>query len=188
MRGIGILALAAAAVFGLACGAAVAAGPPSGWSWLLGDVGSASIGQLVGGDDVFVGAYYGGQVPVDLSGRTVTDTDVHDGYYEFEHSAASGNTVFLGRAQAGGATSMTFGRDDGQDLTPLMVSGQAGMTDDLQTWQLGSAMPSAIDSQGRLRLNGMVLEPTVNHGKVELQAVLPDGSVQLLVPAGAGSS
>ncbi len=183
MRRIGILALAAAATFVLACGTALAAGAPSGWSWLVGDLGSASIGQLTGGNDVYVGAYYGGPVPADLTGKTVADIDIHDGYYEFEHSAASANTVFLARTQATGPTSMTFGRNDGQDLTPLIVSGQTGMTDDLQTWQLGGTGIAAIDSQGRLRSNGIVLEPTVKNGKVELEAILPDGSMQLLVPA-----
>ena len=179
-----LVGLATAAVgFGLACGVAVAAGPPPGWSWILGDLGAASIGQPNGDDDVFAGAYFGGPVPVDLSGTTILDTDVRDGYYEFEHSAASPNTVFLPGTQTGSPTSMTVGKDDGQDLTPLIVSGQAGMTDDLQTWQLGDSELSGIDSQGRLRIDGIVLRPALVNGKIELDAILPDGSTQLLVTA-----
>ena len=183
MRRVVIALATAALAIGLACGVALAAGAPSGWSWLVGDLGTASIGQLNGGDDEFVGAYYGGPISAELSGKTILDTDVRDGYYEFEHSAASPNTVFLPETETGTSAPMTAGRDDGQDVTPLIVSGQSGMTDDLQTWQLGTTQLSGIDSQGRLRINGIVLQPISRNGKIELEAVLPDGSTQLLVPA-----
>lgn len=182
MKRVAIGIAAAAAAFGLACGVALAAGPPPGWAWLLGDLGTASIGQLNGDVALYAGAYWGGAVPAELSGNEVVETDVHDGYYEFEHSAASPDTVFLPETQAGGPSTMTFGEDDGQDVTPLVVSGQAGMADDLQTWQLGDSVPAAIDSEGRLRINGVVLQPTISRGRVELEAILPDGSSQLLVP------
>lgn len=189
MRRVAIGIVAAAAAFGVACGVALAVGPPSGWGWLLGDLNTASIGQLSGDVAVYAGAYWGGSVPISLSGKgEILETDVHDGYYEFEHSDASPNTVFLAKTQAGAPTSMTIGTDDGQDVTPLVVSGQAGMPNDLQTWQLGSDGVSAIDSEGRLRINGITLAPTINNGKVGLDAILPDGSTQLLVPARRASS
>jgi len=181
MRRLTVVLAAAVVVFGLACGAALAAGPQAGWSWLLGDLTAASIGQLTGGSDLFVGAYYGGSVPVEISGEQIEDSDA-GGYFELEHSWSSPDSVLLAQTQAGNPTPMTVGKADGQDLTPLIVSGEAGMTDDLQSWQLGGGTPAAIDAKGRLRVNGIVLEPRTTKGGIELDAVLPDGSTQLLVP------
>jgi hypothetical protein len=77
---------------------------------------------------------------------------------------------------------MTIGKADGQDVTPFIVAGSTPITGDLQSWQLGAASSSGIDANGRMRLNGIVLQPTLSHGRVELEAVLPDGSTQILVP------
>jgi hypothetical protein len=187
MRRAAIVIAAAVLAFGLACGVALAAGPPPGWAWLVGDINTGSFGELSGSPDLYGGAYYGGSVPAYFSGMKVLDTDVHDGYYEFEHSAASPNTVFLSETPNGRPTPLTIGKTDGQDVTPLVVSGQTGMTDDLQAWQIGGNSLSAIDSQGRLRINGIVLVPTLSNGKVELEAILPDGSTQMLVPVRHGS-
>jgi hypothetical protein len=183
VKRLALMLATAAAGLGLGCGVALAAGPPSGWSWLLGtNTSSATIGQLTDSPDVYAGAYYGGAIPAQLSGGEFSSSDQY-GYYEFEHGAAAPNTVFMARAQNGSPTPMTIGKVDGQDVTPLIVAGVAGgMSSDLQSWQAGSTSPSGIDNQGRLRLNGIVLVPTVSNGKVRLEAVLPDGSTQLLVP------
>jgi hypothetical protein len=175
------LALAVAtAALGFYCGAAFADGAT--WAWLLGsDLNSGTIGQPAGATDVYVGNYYGGTSSTLFAGKRFVRTAT-DSFFEFEHSASLHNSLLLPRTPDGAPTSMTIGKSDGQDVTPLIVSGTPGITGALQSWQLGTAAHSGIDAQGRLRLNGIVLQTAVSGGKVTFQAFLPDGSTQELVP------
>jgi hypothetical protein len=181
MRRLTFAFAATVVALGFGCGAALADGTPV-WSWLLGpDLNSGTIGQLSGATDVYVGNYYGGSSTTDFSGtrfvRSATDS-----FFEFEHSAAVQNSMLLPEASDGTPTPMTIGMADGQDVTPLIVSGASAITGDLQSWQLGATSGSGIDAHGALRLNGIVLKPKVNNGGIELEAVLPDGSAQVLMP------
>jgi hypothetical protein len=180
-RRLTLLLAAATAALGFACGAAFAEGAPD-WAWLLGsDLNAGTIGQLAGANNVYVGNYYGGPSASNFSGARVVRTAT-DSFFEFEHSAAATNSMLLPETSDGRPTSMTIGKADGQNVTPLIVSGTPGITGDLQSWQFGAVSRSAIDAQGRLRIEGIVLETVLNHGKVALEAVLPDGSTQVLVP------
>lgn len=177
------LVLVAAAAFAFSSGNAFAGGPPV-WSWLLGsDLNAGTIGQLAGSTDVYVGNYYGGSSALDFEGARFV-RQATDSFFEFEHSGAVANSMLLPETSAGTPTSMTIGKADRQNVTPLVVSGTTGITGDLQSWQLGTRSPSGIDAQGRFRVNGIVLQTVVVQGRVQLQAVLPDGSTQILVPAG----
>lgn len=176
------LLLAVTAALGFWSGDAFADGTPV-WAWLLGsDLNSGTIGQLVGATDVYVGNYYGGSSATTFAGarfvRTATDS-----FFEFEHGGAEHNTMLLPKSADGTPTSMTIGKADGQNVTPLIVNGTPGITGNLQAWQLGTASHSGVDAQGRLRLNGIVLQTVVSHGKVELEAILRDGSTQVLAPS-----
>jgi hypothetical protein len=176
-----LMLAAAAAAVGFWSGATLADGTAA-WAWLLGpDLNSGTIGQLAGANDVYVGNYYGGSSALDFSGahfvRTATDS-----FFEFEHSAAAASSMLLPETADGTPTSMTIGKADGQDVTALVVSGTSGITGSLQSWQLGAAARSGLDAKGRLRLNGVILQPTLSKGRIELVAVLPDGSQQVLAP------
>ncbi len=144
MRRLTLVVAATAAALGFGCGAALADGTPV-WSWLLSpDRNSGTIGQLAGATDVYVGNYYGGSTAADFSGarfvRSATDS-----FFEFEHSGAVANSELLPEASDGTPTPMTIGTADGQDLTPLIVSGASTITGDLHSWQLGAASPSGVD-------------------------------------------
>lgn len=177
------LGVAAATVaLGFACGAALADATPA-FTWLLGaDLNSGTIGQVSGATDVYVGNFYGGTAALDLSGATFV-RQATDSFFEFEHSADEQNSMLLPETTDGAPTPMTIGKADGQDVTSFIVAGSNAITGDLQSWQLGASTPSGIDANGRMRLNGIVLQPTLRNGRIELEAILPDGSTQILVPA-----
>jgi len=175
------LAVAAAAV-GFSCGTAYADGTV--WWWLLGsDLNSGTIGQVAGATNVYVGNYYGGSSSTDFEGASFV-REATDSYFEFEHGGGESSSMLLPETSEGAPTPMTIGKADGQNVTPLIVSGTPGITGDLQSWQLGAASQTGIDAQGLFRVNGIVLKPTMNHGEMTLQALLPDGSEQRLVPVG----
>ena len=109
-----------------------------------------------------------------------------DGNFEFEHGADVPTTTLDARTAAGAPTSLRIGSSDGQNVTALTVPAPSGMTDDIQSWQVGTKAPTAIDRLGRLRLNGIVIVTTTRNGRTILAAVLPDGSVQVLVPVAEG--
>ncbi len=178
-----MLGIAAAAVcLGFGCGAALGDTTPV-WTWLLGpDLSSGTIGQLSGATDVYVGNYYGGSTALDFSGASFVRSAT-DSFFEFEHSAAVTNSELLPETTDGTPTPMSIGKADGQDVTPFIVAGSSAITGYLQSWQLGTASRTGIDANGRMRLNGIVLQPTLTGGRIKLEAVLPDGSTQLLVPA-----
>jgi hypothetical protein len=182
MRRLTLAVAVSAVALGFGCGAALADGTPV-WSWLLGpDLNSGTIGQLSTATDVYVGNYYGGSSSTDFSGNRFVRSAT-DSFFEFEHSAAEKNSMLLPEASDGTPTPMTIGMADGQDVTPFIVSGASAITADLQSWQLGATSPSGIDAQGALRLNGIVLKTKVSNGRIVLEAVLPDGSAQVLSPA-----
>ncbi len=173
--------VAAVVAVGFGCGAALGDTTPV-WSWLLGtDTSAGTIGQLSGATDIYIGNYYGGTDSLEFSGASFV-REATDSFFEFEHSADEQNSMLLPETIDGAPTPMTIGKADGQDVTPFIVAGSTPITGDLQTWQLGNASPSGIDASGRTRLNGIVLEPTLTKGRVELEAILPDGSTQMLVP------
>ncbi len=62
----------------------------------------------------------------------------------------------------------------------LLVQGQAGQKNDLQDWESGAAVTTAIDGNGDLRINNVVLQIKIVNGRVQLLAQLPDGSTQVL--------
>ena len=183
-----LIAAAATAGFAVAAGATFASAPPTGWSWLLGRLGDASIGRMSALPALLVGAYYGGQYPIDLSGQKVVIAS-RAGNFEFEHSLGLPDSTLVAADTSGRPTPIQIGVADGQNITPLIVSGGNGMTPYLQSWQLGGHQLSGIGPTGHLRLNGIALKPVIGQdGSIELQAVLPDGSTQLLVLARSSSS
>jgi hypothetical protein len=105
----------------------------------------------------------------------------NDGNYEFEHGAGTPvthlNSYFIGTPTR---TPIQIGGNDGQDVLSLLVQGKLGQTHDLQDWEAGTTVQTAIDGNGNLRLGDVVLKAMIVNGHVELIAVLPDGSTQLL--------
>jgi hypothetical protein len=121
----------------------------------------------------------------ELGGASVVERGA-DGNAEFEHGPATTASIFDSRAPDGSATPLQIGLADGQDLTALLVSAPAGQTHDVQSWLLGRQAPTGIGPLGRLRLNGVILLALQRRRGIVLAAILPDGSVQTLAPAGSG--
>jgi hypothetical protein len=106
-----------------------------------------------------------------------------DGNVEVEHDGTTPNTVLDARNRGGHhTTTLRVGAADGQDVTTLVVPKASGGTHPVQVWRAGGRTVAAIDSHGRLSLNGVTLVPVVDAtGETRLEAVLPDGSTQILV-------
>jgi hypothetical protein len=104
-----------------------------------------------------------------------------DGNYEFEHSSQSQftrlNSYFIGTPKR---TPIVVGGNDGQDVLSLLVQGKSGQRNDLQQWESGSSVKTAINGNGDLRLGNVVLLTKIVKGHVELIAQLRDGSTQVL--------
>ncbi|HET8892531.1 MAG TPA: hypothetical protein VFM96_00335 [Gaiellaceae bacterium] len=123
----------------------------------------------------------GGLTDVEMSGATVQLAG-SDGNFEFEHSPASESTQLAAQMPDGSPTPLVIGTADGQDVTPLIVRGDQAMSSDIQAWQAGDRTVAAIGPQGQLSLDGIVVEAVVRGTTIVLEAVLPNGTTQLLVP------
>lgn len=180
------VAVAAVAAFAAGYGAVKVRGgvhrranvPVPGAVWSIGYRDGSNFNRPVGTDKLS-----GTGTIATFHGKRYLETG-QDGNFEFEHAYGNPNTTFDARTSDGAPTPIEIGRADGQNVTPLVVPVSPNMKNDAQSWQLGDATPSAIDGHGRLRLDGIVLYPLVRNGHVTLYAVLPDGTVQRLVPVG----
>ena len=173
-----VIAVFAAVLVGGAATAAFGAGAvPGQWKWLSGNentyVGSPKFGYPANSMLMQVGG--------DLNVVAGHVRFVSDGNYEFEHGSGT-NVTRLTSYYSGTPTrtSIAVGGDDGQDVLALSVQGEVGQTHDLQQWQTGTKVTTAIDGDGNLRLGKVVLVARIVDGAVELVAVLPDGTTQVL--------
>lgn len=178
------LAVAAATAFAVGLGATAVLG-----SVRQRHVGTAGIAWSVGNDaaNFFHQAgdttLNGNAVTATFQGTRITESG-NDGNFEFEHPFSSLQTTFDAVTASGQPTPMEIGRAGGQNVTAGVVPGGNEQTVDNQSWQVGTALPTAINLYGRLRPNGIVLLPLVRGRKVRLYAILPNGTVPRLQPVG----
>ncbi len=167
------------AVAGVSGAAGALAAGHSGWVWFEGD-SVASVGHPSGTEDLVLSA----QGAVNFRAGHIRLMS-NSGRFVFEHGSSSQNATllayFLGTPHR---TPIQIGWSDGQDVTPLVVAGTKGQKRDLQEWTVSGLPVAAIDGQGRLRLGGITIYPVLRGGRVVLVARLPDGSTQILAPAG----
>jgi hypothetical protein len=149
----------------------------SGWVWFEGDA-VTSVGQPAGTQDLVLNAagainFRAGHI------RLMSNS----GSYVFEHGVSNATLLayFLGTPKR---TPIQIGTSDGQGVTPLVVAGTSGQSSDLQQWMVSGTTVAAIDGQGRLRLGGITIYPQYDGERVVLVAQLPNGSTQILAPAG----
>ena len=175
-----VLAVAAAALIGGATSVALGGGSVAGkWFWFDGNTST------------FIGSPKGvAYTPNSLLVQVAGDLDMGaghfrfgsaDGNYEFEHGTGSPytrlNSYFIGTPTR---TPIVVGGNDGQDVLSPLVQGKAGQRNDLQEWQSGATVGTAINGNGNLRLGNVVLRAKIVKGHVELIARLPNGSTQVL--------
>jgi hypothetical protein len=174
-----VTALAAFAVGAVASAALGGGTVANQWLWFKGD------------QQTFIASPKGPAYPANSLLMTVSgDLDVGaghirfgagDGNYEFEHGSGTPfthlNSYYEGTPTR---TPILIGGNDGQDVLSLLVQGKLGQAHDLQDWEAGNTVQTAIDGSGNLRLGDVVLKAMIVNGHVELIAVLPDGSTQLL--------
>lgn len=154
--------------------------PVPGAAWSIGFRDGANLFRMPGSS-----VLYGNAQDATFQGRRYIEIG-QDGNFEFEHAYGTVESRFDARTIDGSHTPIQIGLADGQNVTPLVVPGNPRMTVDIQSWQVGAATPSGIDLHGRVRLNGIVLFPLVRNSRVQLYAVLPDGTLQHLVPVARG--
>jgi hypothetical protein len=151
----------------------------TGWVWFEGD-SVASVGHPAGTEDLVLHA--AGSINF-RAGHIRLGSN--SGRYLFEHGPSSANAMLLAYyIGTPTRTPIQIGNGDGQKVTPLVVAGTSGQKSDLQQWTASGEPVAAIDAQGRLRIGSITIYPKLEDGRVVLMALLPDGSVQRLTPAG----
>src|SRR5262249_19323069 len=90
-----------------------------------------------------------------------------DGDFELEHASdLPGSRLVAYKLGTGTRTPIMVGLDDGQNVTPLVVTGSSAQKTDLQQWVAGGGNPAlAIDSQGRLRFGNVTIWAASRNGK-----------------------
>lgn len=182
MRNLPLLAATAIVAFVAAGGGALASNRIDGAVWGLGG-NDAQVFQAAGEKNLQTvsGTF-------DAEAQRIVSQSA-GGNFEFEHNPGAAASDLQALDPAGHSTPLQLGTADGQDVTAVVVTGNAvtgtgPKTTAVQSWRRGGRAVSEIDRLGRLRLGGIVLEPVVGaQGRVALEAILPDGSKQRLVPA-----
>lgn len=155
----------------------------SPWSWIKGDE-RAFVAGAADEDDLEL-----------YAARNLNLTANHirivgrDGNFELEHDRkVPVSTINAYVAGTGTRTPVQVGGWDSQDIVSLIVGGATGQKSALQSWKAGGKEVAAIDSSGRLSLQGVVLSVEVVSGKAVLVATLPNGTRQVLATGNGGST
>jgi hypothetical protein len=98
-----------------------------------------------------------------------------DGNFELENKTGSSrlNAYRLGTSAR---TPIVIGGGDDQNVTGLIMDSGRAQTADIAQFEKNGVVLTAVDSQGHLRLAGVVLRLAYRRGTLRWVATLPDGT------------